>query len=133
MYSYTKATVKNILDMKLHDCTDEQRKVMVWEVLTSPNNVLVLRKNDEPLGAVSILKSTNGLELSVYSLTTDVRSLYLGSAWAVNNIDEHILLKNVYLKTSTKFGEYLLNLLDRTGRYTIVPDGEGVRVTHDRT
>lgn len=119
--------------MKLHDCTDEQRKVMVWEVLTSPNNVLVLRKNDEPLGAVSILKSTNGLELSVYSLTTDVRSLYLGSAWAVNNIDEHILLKNVYLKTSTKFGEYLLNLLDRTGRYTIVPDGEGVRVTHDRT
>jgi hypothetical protein len=133
MYSYTKATVKNILDMKLHDCTDEQRKVMVWEVLTSPNNVLVLRKNDEPLGAVSILKSTNGLELSVYSLTTDVRSLYLGSAWAVNNIDEYILLKNAYLKTSTKFGEYLLNLLDRTGRYTIVPDGEGVRVTHDRT
>jgi hypothetical protein len=133
MYSYTKATIKNILDMKLHDCTDEQRKVMIWDLLTCSSNILVLRKHDEPLGAVSILRSTNGLELSVYSLTSNPRSLYLGSAWAVNNIDEYILLKDVYLKTSTKFGEYLLNLLDRTGRYTIVPDGEGVRVTHDRT
>lgn len=119
--------------MKLHDCTDEQRKVMIWDILTSPNNILVLRKYDEPLGAVSVLRSTNGLELSVYSLTTNTRSLYLASAWAVHNIDEYLLLKNVYLKTSTKFGEYLLTLLKDTGRYTIVPDGEGVRVTHDRT
>ncbi len=119
--------------MKLHDCTDYQRKVMIWDILNGNNNVLVLRKYDKPLGAVSVLRSTNGLELSVYSLTSDVRSLYLGSAWAVNNIDEYILLKDVYLKTSTKFGEYLLTLLDKTGQYIIVPDGEGVRVSHDRT